>query len=153
MFHMAAPNSSINNYQLHHSVNVGGRKPSTDSFFNYVFFFFFSKNKFYDVVQILFEGTKNVIDACIEQKVKILIYTSSPSVVFDGVHGILNGDESLPYPPMVLKPESPFSIFINFCVTFFFIKSFRLVQISVYIVNKSVQVKLEVISQSSFVEI
>lgn len=24
MFHMAAPNSSINNYQLHHSVNVEG---------------------------------------------------------------------------------------------------------------------------------
>ncbi|KAI4337207.1 hypothetical protein L6164_015652 [Bauhinia variegata] len=67
VFHMAAPNSSINSYQLHHSVNV--------------------------------EGTKNVIDACIEQKVKRLIYTSSPSVVFDGVHGIFNGDESLPYPP------------------------------------------------------
>ncbi|KAJ7958431.1 Reticulon-like protein [Quillaja saponaria] len=67
VFHMAAPNSSINNYQLHHSVNV--------------------------------EGTKNVIDSCIELKVKRLIYTSSPSVVFDGVHGIFNGDESLPYPP------------------------------------------------------
>lgn len=66
VFHMAAPDSSINNYQLHYSVNV--------------------------------EGTKNVIDACIELKVKRLIYTSSPSVVFDGVHGILNGDESLPYP-------------------------------------------------------
>ncbi|KAG2711439.1 hypothetical protein I3760_04G077100 [Carya illinoinensis] len=47
VFHMAAPNSSINNYQLHHSVNV--------------------------------EGTKNVIDACTELKVKRLIYTSSPS--------------------------------------------------------------------------
>ncbi|XP_057957750.1 3beta-hydroxysteroid-dehydrogenase/decarboxylase isoform X3 [Malania oleifera] len=66
VFHMAAPDSSINSYQLHHSVNV--------------------------------EGTKNVIDACIEVKVKRLIYTSSPSVVFDGVHGIFNGDESLPYP-------------------------------------------------------
>jgi sterol-4alpha-carboxylate 3-dehydrogenase (decarboxylating) len=66
VFHMAAPDSSINNYQLHHSVNV--------------------------------QGTKNVIDACIELKVKRLIYTSSPSVVFDGVNGILNGDESLPYP-------------------------------------------------------
>ncbi|KAI4376460.1 hypothetical protein MLD38_014219 [Melastoma candidum] len=65
VFHTAAPNSSINNYQLHHSVNV--------------------------------QGTKNVIDACVELKVKRLIYTSSPSVVFDGVHGILNGDESLPY--------------------------------------------------------
>ncbi|XP_077228107.1 3beta-hydroxysteroid-dehydrogenase/decarboxylase-like [Tasmannia lanceolata] len=66
VFHMAAPDSSINNYQLHHSVNV--------------------------------EGTKNVIDACIECKVKRLIYTSSPSVVFDGIHGIYNGDESMPYP-------------------------------------------------------
>ncbi|XP_014499775.1 3beta-hydroxysteroid-dehydrogenase/decarboxylase [Vigna radiata var. radiata] len=67
VFHMAAPNSSINNYQLHYSVNV--------------------------------QGTKNVIDACVEQKVKRLIYTSSPSVVFDGVHGIHNGDETMPYTP------------------------------------------------------
>ncbi|KAK4752403.1 hypothetical protein SAY87_021201 [Trapa incisa] len=65
VFHMAAPNSSINNYKLHYSVNV--------------------------------EGTKNVIDACIELKVKSLIYTSSPSVVSDGIHPIFNGDESLPY--------------------------------------------------------
>ncbi|BFG18035.1 hypothetical protein CerSpe_043090 [Prunus speciosa] len=67
VFHMAAPNSSINNYQLHHSVNV--------------------------------EGTENVIDACTELKVKRLLYTSSPSVVFDGIHGIFDGEESLPYPP------------------------------------------------------
>lgn len=43
-----------------------------------------------------------MIDACTEQKVKRLIYTSSPSVVFDGVHAIINGDESLPYPSKVL---------------------------------------------------
>ncbi|CAL5204923.1 unnamed protein product [Lathyrus oleraceus] len=67
VFHMAAPNSSINNYQLHYSVSV--------------------------------EGTKNVIEACVELKVKRLVYTSSPSVVFDGVHGVHNGNESLPYPP------------------------------------------------------
>ncbi|PUZ40746.1 hypothetical protein GQ55_9G448000 [Panicum hallii var. hallii] len=66
VFHMAAPDSSINNFHLHYSVNV--------------------------------EGTKNVIDACISCKVKRLIYTSSPSVVFDGVHGIFNADESMPYP-------------------------------------------------------
>lgn len=66
VFHMAAPDSSINNYQLHYSVNV--------------------------------EATKNVIDACIELRVKRLIYTSSASVVFDGVHSIIYGDESLPYP-------------------------------------------------------
>uniref|UniRef100_A0A7N0VCL2 Reticulon-like protein n=1 Tax=Kalanchoe fedtschenkoi TaxID=63787 RepID=A0A7N0VCL2_KALFE len=67
VFHMAAPDSSINNHQLHYSVNV--------------------------------VGTKNVIDACVELKVKRLIHTSSPSVVFDGVNSIFNGDESLPYPP------------------------------------------------------
>ncbi|XP_058723048.1 3beta-hydroxysteroid-dehydrogenase/decarboxylase-like isoform X2 [Vicia villosa] len=66
VFHMAAPNSSINNYQLHYSVSV--------------------------------EGTKNVIEACVELKVKRLIYTSSPSVVFDGVNALHNGNESLPYP-------------------------------------------------------
>ncbi|XP_058781077.1 3beta-hydroxysteroid-dehydrogenase/decarboxylase-like [Vicia villosa] len=67
VFHMAASNSSINNYQLHYSVSV--------------------------------EGTKNVIEACVELKVKRLIYTSSPSVVFDGVNAVHNGNESLPYPP------------------------------------------------------
>nr|GEV74593.1 3-beta hydroxysteroid-dehydrogenase/ decarboxylase-like isoform X1 [Tanacetum cinerariifolium] len=66
VFHMAAPDSSINNYKLHHSVNV--------------------------------QGTKNIIDACTKLNVKRLIYTSSPSVVFDGIHGIYNGEESMPYP-------------------------------------------------------
>ncbi|KAL1532425.1 3beta-hydroxysteroid-dehydrogenase/decarboxylase isoform 2 [Salvia divinorum] len=66
VFHMAAPDSSINNHRLHYSVNV--------------------------------QGTQNIIDACSKLKVKRLIYTSSPSVVFDGVHGISNGNESLPYP-------------------------------------------------------
>ncbi|XP_021848144.1 3beta-hydroxysteroid-dehydrogenase/decarboxylase isoform X2 [Spinacia oleracea] len=66
VFHMAAPDSSINNYNLHRSVNV--------------------------------EGTKNVIEACVEMQVKRLIYTSSASVVFDGVRGVLNADESLSYP-------------------------------------------------------
>ncbi|KAF3323453.1 3beta-hydroxysteroid-dehydrogenase/decarboxylase isoform 1 isoform X1 [Carex littledalei] len=66
VFHMAAPDSSINNYQLHYSVNV--------------------------------EGTKNVIEACVHCKVRRLIYTSSPSVLFDGINGIYNADESTPYP-------------------------------------------------------
>ncbi|GJW27761.1 putative ribonuclease H-like domain-containing protein, partial [Tanacetum coccineum] len=43
-------------------------------------------------------GTKNIIDACTKLNVKRLIYTSSPSVVFDGIHGIYNGEESMPYP-------------------------------------------------------
>jgi len=42
-------------------------------------------------------GTQNVIDACESRGVKKLIYTSSPSVVFDLRDGI-NIDESTPYP-------------------------------------------------------
>ncbi len=42
-------------------------------------------------------GTRNVIDACLENGVRKLIYTSSPSVVFDG--GSMEGvNESAPYP-------------------------------------------------------
>ena len=51
-----------------------------------------------------------MIDACTELKVKRLIYTSSPSVVFDGIHGIVDGDESLPYPPRVLVFANEFPV-------------------------------------------
>lgn len=66
VFHMAAPDSSINNFNLHYNVTV--------------------------------KGTRNIINACLSGEVKKLIYTSSPSAIFDGVHGIVNGDEMLPYP-------------------------------------------------------
>lgn len=66
VFHMASPDSSINDFKLHYDVTV--------------------------------QGTRNVISACHECKIKKLIYMSSPSVVFDGVHDIVNGVESLPYP-------------------------------------------------------
>jgi len=42
-------------------------------------------------------GTLNVISACQQNGVQRLIYTSSPSVVFDGVDHV-DADESLPYP-------------------------------------------------------
>lgn len=42
-------------------------------------------------------GTRNVIDACRSGKVPMLIYTSSPSVVFDGTD-MAGANESLPYP-------------------------------------------------------
>ena len=42
-------------------------------------------------------GTLNIIAACREHSVSRLIYTSSPSVVFDG-HDHVDADESLPYP-------------------------------------------------------
>ncbi|KAH7427732.1 hypothetical protein KP509_10G057200 [Ceratopteris richardii] len=66
VFHMAAPDSSINNFNLHYSVTV--------------------------------QGTRNVVNACISHNVHKLIYTSSPSSVFDGVNNIIDGDESMPYP-------------------------------------------------------
>ena len=42
-------------------------------------------------------GTRNVIDACRQHGIRRLVYTSSPSVVFDGtdMEGV---DESVPYP-------------------------------------------------------
>lgn len=42
-------------------------------------------------------GTQNLIDACLEQNIRRLIYTSSPSVVFDG-KDMEGADESVPYP-------------------------------------------------------
>ena len=41
-------------------------------------------------------GTRNVIEGCRRHGVKRLVFTSSPSVVFDG-HDHVGGDESLPY--------------------------------------------------------
>jgi 2-alkyl-3-oxoalkanoate reductase len=43
-------------------------------------------------------GTENIIRACRDNTVGRLVYTSSPSVVFDG-RDMAGGDESLPYPP------------------------------------------------------
>jgi nucleoside-diphosphate-sugar epimerase len=41
-------------------------------------------------------GTRNVVEACLNQGVKKLVYTSSPSVTFNGQHQI-NQNESAPY--------------------------------------------------------
>lgn len=46
-------------------------------------------------------GTRHVITACREHRVQSLVYTSSPSVVFDG-RSHVNADESLPYPDKYL---------------------------------------------------
>jgi len=43
-------------------------------------------------------GTENVIAACVQHGIERLVYTSSPSVVFDG-RDVEGGNESLPYPP------------------------------------------------------
>ncbi|MFK7920338.1 MAG: NAD-dependent epimerase/dehydratase family protein [Bacteroidia bacterium] len=42
-------------------------------------------------------GTENILQVCLELKIPYLIYTSSPSVVYDGGSG--GKDESMPYPP------------------------------------------------------
>jgi nucleoside-diphosphate-sugar epimerase len=48
-------------------------------------------------------GTKNVISACLNNKIKQLIYTSSPSVIFDE-NDMENVDENVPYPKKYLAP-------------------------------------------------
>ncbi|TWT57608.1 3 beta-hydroxysteroid dehydrogenase/Delta 5--_4-isomerase [Thalassoglobus neptunius] len=47
------------------------------------------------------QGTLNIIEACQLHGVPKLVYTSSPSVVFDGKSHV-NADESLPYPSKYL---------------------------------------------------
>ena len=48
-------------------------------------------------------GTENVISACLENNIKQLIYTSSPSVIFDE-NDHENIDETAPYPKKYLAP-------------------------------------------------
>ncbi|KAH6833415.1 hypothetical protein C2S53_012637 [Perilla frutescens var. hirtella] len=52
---------------------------------------------FYLCYKVIVQGAKNVVNACRECNVKRLIYNSSADVVFDDVHDIHGGDESLPY--------------------------------------------------------
>lgn len=52
-----------------------------------------SYSSFYEANVI---GTENILKACAELKIPHLVYTSSPSVVYDG--GSQGKDESLPYP-------------------------------------------------------
>jgi 2-alkyl-3-oxoalkanoate reductase len=52
--------------------------------------------KWEDYYRINVQGTENVLAACIANNVSSLIYTSTPSVVFNG-KDIVNGDEQLPY--------------------------------------------------------
>ncbi|XP_028757186.1 3beta-hydroxysteroid-dehydrogenase/decarboxylase isoform X1 [Neltuma alba] len=55
-------------------------------------------NDFYSCYMLTVQGTKNVINACRECRVKRLIYNSSADVVFHGLHDIHDGDESLSCP-------------------------------------------------------
>ncbi|NLF17543.1 MAG: NAD-dependent epimerase/dehydratase family protein [Lentisphaerae bacterium] len=57
--------------------------------------------------EINVKGTANVLRACLENKVRTLVHTSSPSVVF-GRDSIAGGDESLAFPEHYLAayPES-----------------------------------------------
>ncbi|MEQ1920066.1 MAG: NAD-dependent epimerase/dehydratase family protein, partial [Elusimicrobiota bacterium] len=53
--------------------------------------------KYEDFHAVNVEGTKNVLRACLEQGIRKLVFTGSPSVVFHG--GDVDGvDESAPYP-------------------------------------------------------
>lgn len=52
---------------------------------------------YHDFYQANVVGTEHVIAACLENGTRKLVYTSSPSVVFDG-SDVEGGNESLPYP-------------------------------------------------------
>ncbi|KAK1319896.1 3beta-hydroxysteroid-dehydrogenase/decarboxylase isoform 3 [Acorus calamus] len=56
------------------------------------------RDSFYENHALLVQGMKNVINVSRECNVERLIYNSSADVVFDGVHDIHFGDESMPYP-------------------------------------------------------
>ena len=53
--------------------------------------------KYEDYYRTNVVGTQNIIDGCRSCNVSRLIYTSTPSVVFDG-HNMEGADESVPYP-------------------------------------------------------
>ena len=53
--------------------------------------------KYRDYYKTNVTGTQNVIDQCIRNNISRLVYTSTPSVVFDGTD-MLGVDESVPYP-------------------------------------------------------
>jgi len=57
-------------------------------------------------VDVFTTGTANVIQACVEQNVPRLIYTSSVDVVV-GFDDVIYGDESLPVPRKFLFPGYP----------------------------------------------
>ena len=52
---------------------------------------------YHDFYQANVVGTDNVVAACRSNRIERLVYTSSPSVVFDGCD-VEGGNESLPYP-------------------------------------------------------
>ncbi len=52
-----------------------------------------ARNDFYETNV---NGTENILEACLKNNVKKLIYTSSPSVVFEQ-KDLINADESIPY--------------------------------------------------------
>ena len=50
-----------------------------------------------EILSVNVEGTRNIIQACKEQKIKFLVFTSSLDAVFSG-KPLVDIDESLPYP-------------------------------------------------------
>ena len=72
----------------------------------FVLFFFFCKQKTAYGIRLSLvgsgmcirdRGTENVLAACRQRGVSRLVYTSSPSVIFDGKDHV-QGEETLPYP-------------------------------------------------------
>jgi len=53
--------------------------------------------KYDDYYRTNVTGTRNIINSCLDQNISRLVYTSTPSVVFNG-KDIEGADESMPYP-------------------------------------------------------
>jgi nucleoside-diphosphate-sugar epimerase len=60
--------------------------------------------RLYEEVNV--KGNRLVIEACLELGIQRLVYTSTIDVVVDGRRPIVDGDESLPYPPRL--PRDPY---------------------------------------------
>lgn len=49
------------------------------------------------------EGTRTVVEACVQQGVERLVFTSSAGTVYDGID-LVNVDERMPFPTDPLDP-------------------------------------------------
>lgn len=49
------------------------------------------------------EGTQTIVDACVQEGVKKLVFTSSAGTVYNGVD-LINVDERMPFPKEELDP-------------------------------------------------
>lgn len=49
------------------------------------------------------QGTQTIVDACVQEGVKKLVFTSSAGTVYNG-EDLINVDERMPFPEVALDP-------------------------------------------------